>query len=123
MTTRDAIGTMLTGFAHLLANPKPVTDQLVALWMDALSDLDPTCAEIEAAYRRVVRKATYWPVPADVRKAIAEERSAAPRPALTVVENPALPARAARIEGLDIVGPLAKRFGNLMNGGKPHGDH
>ena len=47
-----------------------------SLWLDGLSDLTPTQAE--AAFRKVLRECTYWPVKiADIRKYIAHAEETA----------------------------------------------
>lgn len=47
-----------------------------SLWLDGLSDLTPTQAE--AAFRKVLRECTYWPVKiADIRKHIAHAEETA----------------------------------------------
>lgn len=75
MTYRDAVGTMLTGFAQTLANPRQVDNQLVATWCEALRDLEPTESEIKAAYLDCIRACEFFPTPKVVRAAIAEARA------------------------------------------------
>ncbi len=126
-----------------LAYPKPVTGDLVRAWQLAMARHDVTDEEFREAAQRLLDRREY-PTPSDALAEIGRiryERSLLDPPCVEVLDERGhvrlasrsaasamrtLPPRSASERPgavRDLVGPLAKRFGNLMNGGKPHGDH
>jgi len=126
-----------------LAYPKAVTGDLVRAWQVALARHDVAEDEFRESAQRLLDRREY-PTPADALAEVVRiryERSLLDPPCVEVLDSGGhvrlasrsaaaamrtLPARVPSRSGdrvRDLVGPLAERFGNLMETRKPHGDH
>lgn len=75
----DAISKALVMMAELLANPKPVTAQLVEGWVLVLQEYGVRAEQVPSAVGRLLQTQTFFPTPADFIKAVdpPENREAA----------------------------------------------
>lgn len=65
----EAVTRILTLFASALANPKPLTETLVSVWVLVISREGVPAGDLQSVAARICADQTYFPAPADFLKA------------------------------------------------------